>query len=133
MRKSALFYGVSPDKTQDTGSVFLFNAEVDTHAVPPSHEDPTQYSTFLNSRPESYEVDAISRIANLQREYPTLRCHIVHLSAASALPIIRRVKAAGHKLTVETCFHYLCLASDKVPNGRPEFKCCPPIRDDANH
>ena len=100
--------------------------------MPPSHEDPTQYSTFLNSRPESYEVDAISRIADLQREYPTLRCHIVHLSAASALPIIRGVKAAGHKLTVETCFHYLCLASDALPNGRPEFKCCPPIRDDAN-
>ena len=110
----------------------MFHAEVDNHSVPPSHEDPTQYSTFLNSRPESYEVDAISRIADLQREYPTLRCHIVHLSAASALPIIRGVKAAGHKLTVETCFHYLCLASDALPNGRPEFKCCPPIRDDAN-
>jgi len=110
----------------------LFHAEVDNGSVPPSHEDPTQYDTFLNSRPESYEVDAISRIADLQREYPTLRCHIVHLSAASALPIIRGVKAAGHKLTVETCFHYLCLASNAVPNGRPEFKCCPPIRDDAN-
>jgi len=110
----------------------LFHAEVDNGSVPPSHEDPTQYDTFLNSRPESYEVDAISRVADLQREYPTLRCHIVHLSAASALPIIRSVKAAGYQLTVETCFHYLCLTSDTVPNGRPEFKCCPPIRDDAN-
>ena len=105
---------------------------MDNHTVSPSQEDPTQYGTFLNSRPESYEVDAILRIADLQAEYPTLRCHIVHLSAASALPIIRGVKAAGYKLTVETCFHYLCLASDTVPNGRPEFKCCPPIRDDAN-
>jgi hypothetical protein len=56
----------------------------------------------------------------------------VHLSAARALPIIRSAKAAGHKLTVETCFHYLCLASDSIPDGRPEFKCCPPIRDAAN-
>jgi len=120
------------DALKDTGSVLLFHAEVDDHSVSPNHEDPTQYSTFLKSRPESYEVDAISRIADLQREYPTLRCHIVHLSAASALPIIRSVKAAGYQLTVETCFHYLCLTSDTVPNGRPEFKCCPPIRDDAN-
>ncbi len=93
---------------------------------------PTVYSTFLNSRPERFEVDAISRIINLQKDFPTLRCHIVHLSAAQALPIIRIAKAAGHKLTVETCFHYLCLASDSIPDGRPEFKCCPPIRDTAN-
>jgi hypothetical protein len=56
----------------------------------------------------------------------------VHLSAAQALPIIRNAKAAGHKLTVETCFHYLCLASDSIPDGRPEFKCCPPIREAVN-
>ena len=133
MRLPAVFsQGVSTDRTQDTGSVLLFHAEVDNHSVQPNLEDPTQYSTFLNSRPETFELDAISLIANLQREYPTLRCHIVHLSAASALPIIRGAKAAGQKLTVETCFHYLCLASDTIPNGRPEFKCCPPIRDDAN-
>jgi len=33
---------------------------------------------------------------------------------------------------VETCFHYLCLSSDEIPDGKPEFKCCPPIRDNAN-
>ncbi|KAI0294990.1 allantoinase [Russula brevipes] len=117
---------------KDTGSVLLFHAEVDDHPTPiGDSEDPTVYDTFLKSRPESFEVDAISRI---QQECPTgtLRCHIVHLSAAHALPIIRRAKAAGHKLTVETCFHYLCLASDSIPDARPEFKCCPPIRDAAN-
>lgn len=62
-----------------------------------------------------------------------MRFHIVHLSTASALPLIRTAKAAGlTNLTVETCFHYLCLASDHIPRGRPEFKCCPPIRDERN-
>ncbi|KAH9964207.1 allantoinase [Russula dissimulans] len=118
---------------KDTGSVLLFHAEVDDHPAPLSDsEDPTFYGTFLKSRPESFEVDAISQIISLQKEHPTLRCHVVHLSAASALPIIREAKAAGHKLTVETCFHYLCLASDSIPDARPEFKCCPPIRDAAN-
>jgi len=114
----------------------LFHAEVDDredHPTPIANPgDPTVYSTFLKSRPESFEVDAIWQIINLQKEFPTLRCHIVHLSAARALPIIRSAKAAGHKLTVETCFHYLCLASDSIPNGLPEFKCCPPIRDAGN-
>jgi len=41
--------------------------------------------------------------------------HIMHLSAACALPIVRSAKAARHKLTVETCFHYLCLVSDAIP------------------
>lgn len=78
------------------------------------------------------EVDAISRIVALQKQFPSLRCHIVHLSAAAALPIVRSAKAAGAKLTVETCFHYLCLEASAIPAGRPEFKCCPPIRDEAN-
>ncbi|KAH9965112.1 allantoinase [Lactifluus volemus] len=117
---------------KDTGSVLLFHAEVDDHPSSTGTEDPTLYSAFLNSRPETFEVEAISRIVDLQKDFPTLRCHIVHLSAVHALPIIRSAKAAGHKLTVETCFHYLCLASGAIPDGRPEFKCCPPIRSEAN-
>lgn len=35
-------------------------------------------------------------------------------------------------LTVETCFHYLCLSADDIPHGHPEFKCCPPIREATN-
>lgn len=95
-------------------------------------EDSTHYSTFLRSRPQKLEVDAIKFIIEAQRKYPETRCHIVHLSAAEALPMIRKAKADGAKLTVETCFHYLCLSSNDVPDGRPEFKCCPPIRNEEN-
>ncbi|KAF7315639.1 Allantoinase [Mycena indigotica] len=119
---------------QDLSTVLLFHAEFD-HAPSQPAQPPqpsTAYNTFLQSRPEKLEVDAISLITRLQQRYPALRCHIVHLSAASALPVIRAAKAAGAKLTVETCFHYLCLAADHLPDGHPEFKCCPPIRDDTN-
>lgn len=58
--------------------------------------------------------------------------HIVHLSAADALPTIKEAKAAGLPLTVETCFHYLCLDAEDIPDGRAEFKCCPPVRETAN-
>ncbi|KAI0322180.1 allantoinase [Amylostereum chailletii] len=124
------------EELENTGSVLLFHAELDesphTHdasAIPP---DPSLYNTFLASRPQTFEMDAISPIIKLQKAHPGLRCHIVHLSAAQALPIIREARAAGVKLTVETCFHYLCLSADSIPRGRPEFKCCPPIRDEAN-
>lgn len=46
--------------------------------------------------------------------------------------MIRTAKASGINLTVETCFHYLCLDADHIPDFRPDFKCCPPIRDQAN-
>src|ERR1700749_1866600 len=119
----------------------MFHSEVDnveeeeTHSHSNSNsviEPPTKYSTFLNSRPQQMEYEAIKLIISLQRSYPNLRCHIVHLSASSALPLIRKAKADGINLTVETTFHYLSLVSDEIPDGRPDFKCCPPIRDKCN-
>jgi len=119
---------------QDSSTVLLFHAEFDSSPVDPPQpsQASTTYSTFLNSRPQKLETDAISLIHKLQRLYPSLRCHIVHLSAASALPLIRAAKSSGLNLTVETCFHYLCLSADDIPSGRPEFKCCPPIRENEN-
>ncbi|KAJ6625618.1 hypothetical protein B0H10DRAFT_2313271 [Mycena sp. CBHHK59/15] len=119
---------------QNSPTVLLFHAEFDSSSGVSSQPAPpsTSYATFLDSRPEKLETDAISLITKLQRSYPLLRCHIVHLSAASALPLIRAAKSSGLKLSVETCFHYLCLSADDIPSGHPEFKCCPPIREKMN-
>jgi len=46
--------------------------------------------------------------------------------------MIREAKAAGLPLTIETCFHYLCLSAEDIPAGRAEFKCCPPVREASN-
>ncbi|KAI0747201.1 allantoinase [Daedaleopsis nitida] len=124
-------------KACDTSTVLAFHAELDTPAPAPAGPDaapadPTLYSTFLASRPEQLEVDAIALITALHGAYPSLRLHIVHLSASSALPLVRAAKAAGRPLTAETCFHYLALAAPRIPHGRPEFKCCPPIRGEGN-
>ncbi|KIJ18698.1 hypothetical protein PAXINDRAFT_167262 [Paxillus involutus ATCC 200175] len=116
-------------------TVLLFHAELEdlSNPIHPDHSsNPTVYQTFLSSRPEDLEVNAISLIISLQKKYTSLRCHIVHLSASSALGAIQAAKKSGLKLTVETCFHYLCLSADDIPNGRPEFKCCPPIRNQSN-
>lgn len=94
--------------------------------------DPREYSTFLKSRPQKLETDAISLVIKMLNNHPKLRCHIVHLSAASALPMIREAKSAGLPLTVETCFHYLCLDAEGIPAGHAEFKCCPPVRESTN-
>ena len=113
----------------------LFHAELDpghhTSKIPKGL-DPTHYETFLHSRPPKLEIDAISLILKLQQKHFNRRCHIVHLSAASALPSIRMAKAMSLPLTVETCFHYLVLSSNTIPNCEPKYKCCPPVREEDN-
>ena len=114
--------------------MLCFHAELEkspVNSTPADAADPTLYTTFLASRPQQLEVDAIALITALHKEYPNLRLHIVHLSAADALPLIRAAKKSGLPLTVETCYHYLTLSAQHIPHGRPEFKCCPPIREDA--
>ncbi len=58
--------------------------------------------------------------------------HIVHLSSAAGADLIRRAKADGVRITAETCPHYLTLAAEEIPDGQPQYKCCPPIRGGAD-
>ncbi|SOD71154.1 allantoinase [Jatrophihabitans sp. GAS493] len=89
------------------------------------------YHDFMNSRPPAAESTAIALLLNAVRA-TGCRTHIVHLSAASALPLIAAAKAEGLPLTVETCPHYLVLTAETIPDGATQFKCCPPIREEAN-
>jgi allantoinase len=57
--------------------------------------------------------------------------HIVHLSSATSLEIVRTARARGLPLTVETCPHYLTFAAEEIPEGATEYKCAPPIRDES--
>lgn len=114
-------------------SVMIFHAELRTASSPARYRlNPRSYHEFLSSRPAELEVDAITLIARLQAMYPSVSCHIAHLSAAAALPIIRATRDRGSKLSVETCFHYLCLSAEDIPDGATEYKCTPPIRENSN-
>ncbi|GMK57590.1 hypothetical protein CspeluHIS016_0404240 [Cutaneotrichosporon spelunceum] len=97
-----------------------------------------EYAAWLATRPPKMEEDALELVLRICRAYPDLRFHIVHLSAASALPALRAARAGTDggapvkNLTVETCFHYLCLEAEDVPRDAAQYKCCPPIRDAKN-
>lgn len=117
------------------GAVLLAHAEVPgpiqeaTGKI--AQDDPRLYSTWLASHPSSAEDKAIGLLIRLSQEFKT-RVHIVHLSSAAAVPMIRKAKASGAKLTVETCPHYLTIAAEEIPKGATQFKCAPPIRESAN-
>jgi allantoinase len=91
----------------------------------------TDYDDYVASRPDEAEVVAISRVIEGVRR-TGVRAHILHLSSAAALPELRAARAEGLPITVETCPHYLTLASETIPDGGTEFKCAPPIRGEAN-
>ena len=90
-----------------------------------------RYADFVASRPAAAEDSAIALL--LRRAAETgARVHVVHLSSASALPLLARARADGVRVTVETCPHYLALTAEEVPDGDTRYKCCPPVRDEAN-
>jgi allantoinase len=86
------------------------------------------YAGFLASRPPEAETGAIDRLIEAARDTGA-RVHVVHLAAADALPPLRKARADGVRITVETCPHYLTFAAEQVPDGATAFKCCPPIRE----
>jgi allantoinase len=93
--------------------------------------DPRRYATYLASRPPGAEEQAIALVTGLCRT-TRARTHIVHHSAASALPLLREARTQGLPLTAETCPHYLHFTAETIPDGATPFKCAPPIRDRAN-
>jgi len=94
-------------------------------------EDWRKYATYLASRPDEAELDAIHLMLRLCRTYG-FRLHIVHLATAEALELLRAAKADGLPVTVESCPHYLHFAAETISDGATLFKCAPPIRSAAN-
>ena len=114
---------------------YLIHAELDCDHTPPA-EINEKYQSFLDSRPKKWENDAIALMADLALEANQqghdAKVHIVHLSSAEALESINKAKQQGLQFTAETCPHYLTLYAENIPNGKTLFKCCPPIRENAN-
>jgi allantoinase len=77
-------------------------------------------------------VGALRALPPLLREPPGFGVHVVHVSDAGALRLLREARAEGLPLTAETCPHYLTFAAEDVPDGDTRFKCAPPLRGAAN-
>jgi allantoinase len=118
-----------------TGLPLLVHAElpgpVDAATQRLAEADWSNYSTYLQSRPDEAELSAIQLMLSLCREF-RFRLHIVHLATSQALDLLRAAKSEGLPISVETCPHYLHFSSDKIPDGQTLFKCAPPIRSREN-
>jgi allantoinase len=93
--------------------------------------DGGSYVGFLASRPRSAEDTAVATVVAEARRTGA-RTHVLHLASADAVPLLRRARAEGVRITAETCPHYLSFEAEAIADGATQFKCCPPIRGAAN-
>jgi allantoinase len=105
--------------------------EAATSALNTIGADWHKYSTYLSSRPDAAEVEAIALLIRLAEEFQT-DIHIVHLVSAQAVPLLAEARNRGVPITAETCVQYLWFTAEEIPDGATEFKCAPPIRSAAN-
>jgi allantoinase len=89
------------------------------------------YGSFLSSRPDASEEDAVALVIDTARD-TAARMHVVHVSSARVLPMLAEAKRSGVRVTAETCPHYLTFAAEDIPDGATQFASCPPIRDADN-
>jgi allantoinase len=119
----------------ESGLPLLVHAElagpIDAAMEDLRNADWRRYSTYLASRPDEAELQAIRLMIRLCRQYG-FRLHIVHLSTALALEELRVARAEGLRITIETCPHYLHFAAEEVAEGATLLKCAPPIRSREN-
>ena len=118
------------DATAAMDALLVVHAEdaAELDAAPPA--GPT-YAEFLASRPPAAERRAVAGLIDRVARHAA-RAHVLHLSSSDSLAPVADARAAGIRITAETCPHYLTLAAERVPDGATEFKCCPPIRDARN-
>jgi allantoinase len=86
------------------------------------------WADYLESRPPLAEAEAIGRAILLARE---TRCslHIVHVSTAAGVEIVRRAREDFRQdVTCETCPHYLLLNERDLHALGAKAKCAPPLR-----
>jgi allantoinase len=114
-----------------TGLPLLAHAElngpVEAAARDLAKADWRRYETYLRSRPDEAELEAIELLLALCREFG-FRLHIVHLGTSRAIEMLRAAKSERLPVTVETCPHYLFFSAEEVPDGATLYKCAPPIR-----
>ena len=70
------------------------------------------------TRPSYVEAVATARALAFAR-MADAPVHVVHLSSAAALDEVRRAKAAGVRVTAETCPHYLVLTEERYDDPDP--------------
>ncbi|MCW3015666.1 MAG: allantoinase: allantoinase [Solirubrobacterales bacterium] len=87
--------------------------------------------SWLDSRPPVAELEAIERALTFAAD-TGCRLHVVHVSTAEGVALIRQARAEGVDASWETATHFLALTEEDVVRLGPVAKCAPVPRDADN-
>lgn len=82
-------------------------------------------------RPNVSEVLVVQTAINYSK-VTGVPLHILHISAAETVDLIRNAQKEGIKVTGETCPHYLCMTNEDYNRIGSSIKCYPPVRTKAD-
>lgn len=118
--------------------VKAFNGVIAQHAQDPRltagaqmHEGIVSAQLGLTGWPAAAEESIIARDVVLA-EHVGSRLHVLHVSTAASVDIIRWAKARGIQVTAEATPHHILLTDECVRGYDPRFKVNPPLRTQAD-
>jgi len=85
---------------------------------------------YLASRPVVAELEAIQK-ALLFAEETGAELHVVHVSTARGVAMVRAAASRGVRATCETCPHYLVFSEADLLERGAALKCAPPLRPEG--
>ena len=116
----------------------LIGAVVAQHAEDPAlaedghmHEGEWSSRLGIPGRPAEAESVIVARDLDLVRRTGA-RYHVLHLSTAAAVELVRRAKAEGLAVTAEATPHHFTLTDAECASFDPVFKVHPPLRSPAD-
>ncbi|HUZ87321.1 MAG TPA: allantoinase AllB [Candidatus Baltobacterales bacterium] len=113
-------------RISDLGSILLVHAE-SPDVLNAYAREGLGAGAFLASRPPLAEFQAIDTALGLAAE-AGCRLHVVHVSTARGVQLVRAAQARGVHASAETCPHYLLYADSDLERLGGWGKCTPPLR-----
>lgn len=110
-----------------------FNIPVLQHAEFPDHpgvlaDGPVVQACGMEAYPAAAEYEMVARDIRLLREFRDARYHVLHVSSAKTLELVREAKEAGLRVSCEVTPHHLYFSSHDIEMHNKSYKMNPPLR-----
>jgi allantoinase len=115
-------------RIRELDSILLVHAEDPARLLEPRG---TGALDFIRSRPPEAERSAITQAIELA-DATGCRLHVVHVSTARGMNLIREAQQKGLDVSGETCPHYLLYVEEDLQRLGGVAKCAPPFRSAAD-
>ncbi|MEI3607930.1 allantoinase AllB [Pseudogracilibacillus sp. SE30717A] len=115
-------------KTGRSFGIHAENSDLINHLTKQlEQKDADDYNAFLASRPNLAEELTIQTGIAMAKQTGA-RLHILHVSTAEGVKLIREAQQEGYPITAETCPHYLFLTNEDYREIGPVMKVYPLVK-----